>query len=280
MRSALVLSLVLVAGVCAITPRNDAQYLRATIAGRTYTDQAAADQVKYLPGWGNLQDDETRVFSGRVHGRQGCRSVTRALRNGACWEGAHRLPEALLSCRSWMCPCSYITVDEEAGRSLFYVFVESQNDPATDPVVLWLNGYACLTAWARREGGWVGGGPAPPVVHSGVLMGRRGCAAGAQCSRPRIPPPPRSHPQRPGLLVPGRRLPVGAGTLLPDHAGPAGNQRLRLEPAGQHHLRRGAGFRGLFLLKLLRRPRRRCARAGCSAPCSGPARATVAGLRR
>ncbi|KFM23301.1 Serine carboxypeptidase-like 22 [Auxenochlorella protothecoides] len=34
----------------------------------------------------------------------------------------------------------YITVDAEAGRSLFYVFVESQDDPAADPLVLWLNG--------------------------------------------------------------------------------------------------------------------------------------------
>lgn len=48
--------------------------------------------------------------------------------------------------------CSYVTVDEEAGRSLFYVFVESQNDPATDPVVLWLNGCAGMDAWAGVGG--------------------------------------------------------------------------------------------------------------------------------
>lgn len=34
----------------------------------------------------------------------------------------------------------YITVDEAHGRNLFYWFQESQNDPANDPVVLWLNG--------------------------------------------------------------------------------------------------------------------------------------------
>jgi len=34
----------------------------------------------------------------------------------------------------------YITVDAKANRRLFYWFVESQNDPANDPVVLWLNG--------------------------------------------------------------------------------------------------------------------------------------------
>jgi Serine carboxypeptidase len=32
----------------------------------------------------------------------------------------------------------YVTVDESHGRNLFYWFVESQNDPANDPVVLWL----------------------------------------------------------------------------------------------------------------------------------------------
>ncbi|KAI3426409.1 hypothetical protein D9Q98_008779 [Chlorella vulgaris] len=34
----------------------------------------------------------------------------------------------------------YITVDEGAGRELFYVFVESSSKPRTDPLVLWLNG--------------------------------------------------------------------------------------------------------------------------------------------
>lgn len=36
--------------------------------------------------------------------------------------------------------CSYITVDKQAGRALFYVLVESENDPVYDPLVLWLNG--------------------------------------------------------------------------------------------------------------------------------------------
>ena len=37
--------------------------------------------------------------------------------------------------------CRYITVDEEAGRALFYAFVESSGNPKEDPVVLWLNGW-------------------------------------------------------------------------------------------------------------------------------------------
>ncbi|GJN11872.1 hypothetical protein PR202_ga30106 [Eleusine coracana subsp. coracana] len=34
----------------------------------------------------------------------------------------------------------YITVDEASERSLFYYLVLSERDPATDPVVIWLNG--------------------------------------------------------------------------------------------------------------------------------------------
>ncbi len=35
---------------------------------------------------------------------------------------------------------SYVTVDEAAGRALFYVMVESESSPASDPLLLWLNG--------------------------------------------------------------------------------------------------------------------------------------------
>lgn len=34
----------------------------------------------------------------------------------------------------------YVTLDERHGRRLFYYLVESERDPAADPVVLWLNG--------------------------------------------------------------------------------------------------------------------------------------------
>lgn len=34
----------------------------------------------------------------------------------------------------------YVEVDEAHGRNLFYYFVESERDPANDPVVLWMNG--------------------------------------------------------------------------------------------------------------------------------------------
>lgn len=34
----------------------------------------------------------------------------------------------------------YIDVDEKAGRSLFYYFVEADNKPHQKPLTLWLNG--------------------------------------------------------------------------------------------------------------------------------------------
>ncbi|KAF2907301.1 carboxypeptidase C 1 isoform X2 [Oryza sativa Japonica Group] len=34
----------------------------------------------------------------------------------------------------------YVTVEEQHGRNLFYYLVESERDPAKDPLVLWLNG--------------------------------------------------------------------------------------------------------------------------------------------
>lgn len=34
----------------------------------------------------------------------------------------------------------YITVDQERGRHLYYYFVQSERSPASDPLVLWLNG--------------------------------------------------------------------------------------------------------------------------------------------
>ena len=34
----------------------------------------------------------------------------------------------------------YMVANTTNGRNLFYWFVESQSNPSTDPVVLWLNG--------------------------------------------------------------------------------------------------------------------------------------------
>ena len=34
----------------------------------------------------------------------------------------------------------YITVNETLGKNYYYWFVESQNDPANDPILLWMQG--------------------------------------------------------------------------------------------------------------------------------------------
>lgn len=34
----------------------------------------------------------------------------------------------------------YVTVDEKKQRALFYYFAEAETDPASKPLVLWLNG--------------------------------------------------------------------------------------------------------------------------------------------
>lgn len=36
--------------------------------------------------------------------------------------------------------CSYVTVDEDAERALFYAFAESVTNSREHPLVLWLNG--------------------------------------------------------------------------------------------------------------------------------------------
>lgn len=46
----------------------------------------------------------------------------------------------------------------DTTKSLHYVFVESQNDPATDPLLLWFNGgpgCSSMLAWMQEHGPWV-----------------------------------------------------------------------------------------------------------------------------
>lgn len=47
--------------------------------------------------------------------------------------------------------CRYITVHEAKQRRLFYVLVESEEDPDTAPLVLWLNG--CARTASRETAG-------------------------------------------------------------------------------------------------------------------------------
>ena len=43
----------------------------------------------------------------------------------------------------------YVTVNESAGRTLFYAFAESKKDKESKPLVLWLNGGPGCSSLAR-----------------------------------------------------------------------------------------------------------------------------------
>jgi hypothetical protein len=43
----------------------------------------------------------------------------------------------------------YVNVDKTNNRNLYYWFVESQGNAASDPVILWLNGGVCAGACTR-----------------------------------------------------------------------------------------------------------------------------------
>ncbi|CAD6261191.1 unnamed protein product [Miscanthus lutarioriparius] len=62
----------------------------------------------------------------------------------ACLRGARGAPRHRPPGLPWCLPSKhysgYVTVDESSERSLFYYLVLSERDPATDPVVIWLNG--------------------------------------------------------------------------------------------------------------------------------------------
>ena len=57
----------------------------------------------------------------------------------------------------------YVTVSEQRGAALFYWFFEADKDPASKPLVLWLNGGACATYPSRLH-------PPPPTGCSVCLL--------------------------------------------------------------------------------------------------------------
>ncbi|MEW5300498.1 MAG: hypothetical protein WDW36_003428 [Sanguina aurantia] len=58
--------------------------------------------------------------------------LQRTTQMGVCYRGGAPLTGEHRS--------GYITVDRQRGRKLFYYFVASEDDPANDPFVLWMNG--------------------------------------------------------------------------------------------------------------------------------------------
>ena len=102
------------------------------------TDAAQADRVVELPG-AKAEDLSFDLFSG-------CVQKIRRKGQGTCWHGrSHPRHPPRLACPLFRVSLSpaigrYVTVDDDAGRALFYVLAESEGSPATDPLVLWLNG--------------------------------------------------------------------------------------------------------------------------------------------
>lgn len=66
--------------------------------------------------------------------------------------------------------CRYVTVEEQHGRNLFYYLVESERDPAKDPLVLWLNGgpgCSSFDGFVYEHGAYI------PSTHTHLLPPRR-----------------------------------------------------------------------------------------------------------
>ncbi len=102
--------------------------------GAGYTVEAERDRVISLPG-ANLAVQDFNLFAGWA-----------CLLEASSWHIMYQRYTSKTPCHSPKWFCRYITVDEKAGRALYYIFVESKKS-AEDPLVLWLNG--CAT---RLEG--------------------------------------------------------------------------------------------------------------------------------
>uniref|UniRef100_A0A0E0MF39 Uncharacterized protein n=1 Tax=Oryza punctata TaxID=4537 RepID=A0A0E0MF39_ORYPU len=95
---------------------------------------AAADapltrtHVANLPGFGGALP--SRLETGYVH-------LVRPKFSGLCSASLGERGRADATCYNF---ARYVTVDEVNGAELFYYFIESEGDPGSDPVLLWLTG--------------------------------------------------------------------------------------------------------------------------------------------